>query len=93
MCTGHAAYIGCEVEKKFCPKEGLSQAIDAGSPPAGSPVGRTAHHSISLNSNTKGLLASNRERGKEEARPRRRALAWHHVICAFPRSALLYKKH
>ncbi|KAL7372593.1 hypothetical protein ABVT39_019021 [Epinephelus coioides] len=41
------------------PEEGLVRAIDAGSPPAGSPVGRTAHHSISLNSNTKGLLATN----------------------------------
>ncbi|KAL7372592.1 hypothetical protein ABVT39_019021 [Epinephelus coioides] len=40
-------------------EEGLVRAIDAGSPPAGSPVGRTAHHSISLNSNTKGLLATN----------------------------------
>lgn len=37
------------------PEEGPLRAIDAGSPPTGSPVGRTAHHSISLNSNTQGF--------------------------------------
>ncbi|XP_038592475.1 uncharacterized protein LOC119916505 [Micropterus salmoides] len=68
----------------------LVRAIDAGR----SPVGRTAHHSISLQHKSAAGVQQ-RQRlfdCKKEARPRTRALSWHYVICAFPRSTLQSKR-
>lgn len=71
-------------------EEGLNQAIDAGGPPAESPLGRTAHHSISLNGSARGCWRP-AEAEAVEVHPKRRALCWHHVIGAIPKSTLQWK--